>query len=480
MWRCVAVLGLPLSVFSGCRAAVSRGLHRQPAHAVEPSPVASEREQSPALPRASERHRADVERLVAPLLAGEFTRSVVIGLLHSESEVYGFGQEHLGRDKAPDSDTLYEIGSVTKVLTGLLLAREVENGALRPDDPLSKLLPQTVRLPVRDGRAITVMDLATHSSGLPRLPTNMPRRDPSNPYADYDAELLYQFLASHELQAAPGTRFVYSNLGMGLLGHALSLHLEQSYEQAVIDRIAAPLGMTRTRVTLSAELADRLADAHDEEGKPVVHWTLGALGGAGAFRSTAFDLLRFLQANLSPADTPLGRALRRSHTQQFADGKERIAYGWDIEQDHYWHNGQTAGHSAFVLWSRAPPLGVVVLAGGQAYVLDELGRRLAQMLRGITPAGLDLPKLVEVDPRDLERLLGVYALDAKTDVTITREADRLYAQGTGQPRFRLYPESSTTFRLRVVDVRVTFELARRAATTLLIEQRGQLTRAKRK
>lgn len=429
------------------------------------------------LPRASERHRAEVEQLVWPLIEGEWTRSLVVGLLHEESEVYGFGREHDRETRVPDGDTLYEIGSVSKVFTALLLAREVEDGRLVPSDPLSKLLPREVRVPEKDGRPITLIQLATHTSGLPRLPTNMTNAHPDDPYVDYDAKLLYAFLGGHTLAKTPGSEQNYSNVGAGALGHALSLFRKQTYSEAVGERITRPLGMDHTRVELG-DLADRLADGHDDEGKPVKHWALDALAGAGAIRSSAFDLLRFVKANLTPSPTSLGRAIARSHTVQYEKDDDRTAYGWFIAKSgRYWHNGQTAGHHCIVMWDPEKKLGVVVLADS-GMIFDRVGVELMRLLKGDTPS-LELPKVVEVAPEVLDRLIGNYALDAKTTVSVVREGDVLYTQLTGQQRFRLFPESETSFRLRAVEARVVFELDKKKAKGLVIHQGGKQTRAKR-
>lgn len=335
------------------------------------------------LPRASERHRAQVEQIVAPLIDGERSRSVVVGLLHQETEVYGFGREHDDGARAPDGDTLYEIGSVSKVFTALLLAREVEDGKLSPQDRLSKLLPADVRVPEKDGKPITLIQLATHTSGLPRLPSNMTRAHPEDPYVDYDARLLYAFLQEHSLKTTPGVEQSYSNLGAGALGHALSRFRKQSYEQAVLERIARPLGMTHTRIALG-ELSARLADGHDDQGNRVAPWHFDAMAGAGAIRSTAFDLLRFMKANLDPAPTSLGRAIARSHQVQFTKGDARTAYGWFMTKSgRFWHNGQTAGHHCIVMWDPDDDLAVVVL-GDARMILDRVGIALMRMLKGDT------------------------------------------------------------------------------------------------
>src|SRR5208283_4407870 len=120
--------------------------------------------------------------------------------------------------RALDGDTVFEIGSITKVFTALLLADMAQRGEVALTDPVSKYLPKGVKMPGRNGHAIMLQDLATHTSGLPRLPSNMKPKDFMNPYADYTPELLYQFLSSYELPRDPGSKWEYSNLGAGLLG----------------------------------------------------------------------------------------------------------------------------------------------------------------------------------------------------------------------------------------------------------------------
>jgi hypothetical protein len=190
-------------------------------------------------------------------------------------------------------------------------------------------------------------------------------------------------------------------------------------------------------------------------------------------------MLRFLKANIAPAPTSLGRALARSHVMQFEkDGDQRTAYGWFIGKRGFWHNGQTAGHHCIVIWNAEKKLGVVVLADS-GMIFDRVGLELLRLLEGETPK-LDLPRVVEVAPEKLDRLVGFYALDEKTDVSVVREGTVLYTQISGQSRFRLFPESETEFRLRAVEARVVFQLTRDKATALVIHQNGRETPAKRK
>jgi serine-type D-Ala-D-Ala carboxypeptidase/endopeptidase len=230
---------------------------------------------------------------------------MVVGILTADGRRYlAHGRTAKEGGAEPDQDTVFEIGSITKVFTALLLADMVERGEMRLDDPIAKYLPG-VTVPARDGRPITLADLATHTSGLPRLPTNMPMRNPADPYADYGAPLLYQFLSTHTLARAPGEQWEYSNLGAGLLGHILSRHAGTSYEDLLRTRILQPLGMRDTAITLSGDQRRRLATGHSAALVPVPLWEFDALAGAGAIRSTAADLLTFAAACLELTEHPL-------------------------------------------------------------------------------------------------------------------------------------------------------------------------------
>ena len=167
------------------------------------------------------------------------------------THLFSAGQIATGDARKPDGDTLFEIGSITKVFTSLLLADMIERGEVKPDDPVARYLPNGAKVPARNGKQITLLNLSMQDSGLPRLPNNMKPADPDNPYADYDGQKLLAFLASYELNRDPGEKYEYSNLGVGLLGFALAHRAGISYEQLVRERIFKPLHMDSSTVTLS-------------------------------------------------------------------------------------------------------------------------------------------------------------------------------------------------------------------------------------
>ena len=216
---------------------------------------------------------ADADAIKAFLRANFDNTNVgmVIGLVDVRgSRVLAAGRLDNGTSHEVNGETVFEIGSVTKTFTTLLLQDMVERGEVKLDDPVAKYLPESVKVPSRNGKQITLLDLATHTAGLPRDPSNLTPGHglPENAFADYTVEKLYAFLSSFALDREPGSKFEYSNVGMALLGHILALKTGTNYEALVVERICRPLKMNSTGITLTPELRGRLARGHDQLGKP--------------------------------------------------------------------------------------------------------------------------------------------------------------------------------------------------------------------
>ena len=302
-----------------------------------------------------------------------------------------------------------------------------------------------------------------HVSGLPRLPNNMKPADPGNPYADYDPQKLYAYLARYELTRDPGDKYEYSNLAAGLLGHALSRRAGMSYEQVIRRRVLEPLGMTNTSVTLSERQKQNLAIGHDSGLAPVKNWDLDALAGAGALRSTANDMLTFLAAHMELSDTPLKAAMRRmrSDSRPTETTNLRVALGWHIStqfgMELVWHNGGTGGYHAWAGFDPAKRKGAVVLCNS-ALDIDDLGQHLVEPqypLRKWSPPVVR--KEITLEPKALQTFVGKYDYgQRKAILTVTEEGGHLFAQLTGQPRFEIFPRSQTEFFWKVVDAEVKF------------------------
>jgi D-alanyl-D-alanine-carboxypeptidase/D-alanyl-D-alanine-endopeptidase len=437
---------------------------------------------------------AEIRRIIAERVdTHRQSVGIVVGVIEPAGRrIVAYGSRATGDARPLDGDTVFEIGSITKVFTSLLLADAAQRGELALTDPVSKYLPATVKVPER-GRAITLQDLATHTSGLPRLPTNFQPKDGTNPYADYSVEQMYAFLSGHELAREVGALYDYSNFGAGLLGHALSRRAGLDYEALVRARITNPLGMKSTSIALSPDMRARLATGHGPTLEPVANWDLPTLAGAGALRSTVNDMLTFLAAAIGHASSPLDKAFatmlatRRSTPTA---GLE-IGLGWHVLKgpatEVIWHNGGTGGYRTWMGYEPRSRTGVVVLTNaGTLAGPDDIGRHLlvrASPLLQNFPAPPQPPKPrneTKVDPAVFDRYVGRYQLAPSAIITISRDGARFLAQLTGQPAFEIFAEGEKDYFLKVVDAQLTFETdAQNKAVAVVLHQNGIDQRAAR-
>jgi CubicO group peptidase (beta-lactamase class C family) len=338
--------------------------------------------------------REIVVKAVKPLADDGAVVGLTVGVIDGDKRaVYGFGRKSLKDGAAPDGDTVFEIGSITKVFTSLVMASLVEEGTLRLDQPVQELLGDRVKVPELGGTPIRLIDLSTHTSGLPRVPEDFYTAGaiwesiiPGNPYAYYDAERLMKSVEKARLVSTPGTRYEYSNFGATLLGHAMELYTGQSYPELVRLRIAEPLGLASTAVTPSAEQAARrvpgyatVIDAGRRFTWEAAAWDFPAgTEGAGALKSTVNDLLRFMEAQMAPPETALGKAIEETQVSRRETGMDglRMGLGWhvleglDVADPVIWHNGGTRGYVSFMGFSQKSRRGVVLLCN----CFDAFGR----------------------------------------------------------------------------------------------------------
>jgi CubicO group peptidase (beta-lactamase class C family) len=431
------------------------------------------------LPAISDAVRANIRARVD----GGWTPSIVVGVVDSSGPRYfAYGRTAVGGGGPAHERSIYEIGSVTKVFTGVLLADMALRGEVALDDPVRRHLPDSVRVPGTDSQPITLRLLSVQRSGLPRLPTNFAPSDSGNPYADYDAARLYAFLNAYTLTRAPGAAYEYSNLGVGLLGFALARRAGLSYEQLVRRRILWPLGMTSTMITLNDTVRPNLARG-SADGRPARAWEMDALAGAGALRSSARDMTAFLAAAMGLRRTPLDSAFRLAAEPQFdagPGGVMRMGLGWHVRQPAegpriVWHNGGTGGYHSWAGYDPARRLGVVVLTNGTENI-DDIGLHLLDPARPLTA----VRTAITVPAAALDEYVGSYPLAPTFVLTVTREDDRLMVQATGQPAFRVWPSAKDEFFLRVVDAQLTFTRgADGKVDGLILHQGGRDQRASR-
>ena len=419
---------------------------------------------------------------------------IVVGVIESAGRrVIANGNFDNGDKRLVDGNTVFEIGSTTKVFTSLLLADMVQHSEVALTDPVAKYLPSGVKMPERGGRVITLEDLARHRSGLPRLPQNLGENsDPKNPYANYTVKQLYDFLSSYTLPRDIGTEFEYSNLGGGLLGHVLALAAGKDYETLINTRIAQPLGMSSTAITLSADMKSRLAIGHDSRFEPAGNWDLPTLAGGGALRSSVNDMLVFLAAQLGYKSSVLDPAIAATRSKWTPAGAGmEIGLGWlkrlKKGSEIIWHNGGTGGYRAFMGIDPKARTGVVVLTNVSTTAgVDDLGMHLldpeSQLLPSNSPLLTPPPqrKEITVDSSILELYAGKYQFVPNMFLTITRKDNQLFAQLTGQGPIEVYPENKTDFFLKVVDAQILFKTdSQGRATALVLRQNGKDQLAKR-
>lgn len=438
----------------------------------------------------------DIRRLLAERIdTYRQSAGIVIGIIEAPGRrrIVSYGTLAQGDPRPVNGDTVFEIGSLTKVFTSLLLADMVGRGEVALNDPVARYLPAGVKVPERKGRQITLEDLATHMSGLPREASNF---EPvlTDWEADYSEASLYEFLSSYQLTRDIGSENDYSNVGVALLGLALTRRTGTDYDSLVRTRIAEPLGLHSTRVSTTPDMASRLATGHFYRLTPAPPMTLQIFAPAGGLHSTVNDLLTLLGAHLGYQRTPLDPAMTTMLSVErqtmpplirsiFRDRWQHL--GWFEVKDVMWHNGATLGYRSFMGFAPKTGVGVVILsnAGGGAGV-DDIGLHLLNpkqsLLDGKALAPLPAPNEITLAPDSLEQFVGRYEVSPRDWLAVSRIDDKLLVDGNGDPIVRFYPESDTSFFSREFEGRIVFKRDRAGRTTELVwSARGNSKRYKR-
>jgi CubicO group peptidase (beta-lactamase class C family) len=423
------------------------------------------------------------------------------------SRVVSCGRADNGSSEEVNGDTLFEIGSVTKTFTTLLLQDMIEQGRMRLDDPVAKYLPRSVRVPTRNGKPVTLLQLATHTSGLPKIPDNLDPVHADNPYADYAVEKMYAFLSRYQ-PPRNSPDWQYSTLGIGLLDHVITLAAGTNYESLVVDRICGPLKMNSTRITLAPELQSHLATGHNPIGEAVPGWDFPTLAGAGALRSTANDLLKYVAANLGFTPSTLTPRMTKTHAVHFdRPNGPHVGLAWFTtsrgpKTTIILHDGRTLGCSTFVGFDKARRRGVVILSNSTGvFDVRDLGIRLiesdwdsgqeisAKLPK--MPEQLKRPRAIKLEPKLLDSYTGHYQFSPDADflagakMTIWRQEDRLFLEACGENIVRavieICPESETNFFFKVDGAPLTFiKNGKGEVTSLLYRSWGGLPRTEGK
>jgi serine-type D-Ala-D-Ala carboxypeptidase/endopeptidase len=401
---------------------------------------------------------------------------IVVGIIEPHGRrIIAYGHRNQGDSRLVDGDTVFEIGSFGKVFTALLLADMVSKGEVAFTDPVVKYLPAGRRIPERNGHLITLLDLATHTSGLPFMPDEVPIYS-DRAAAIYGPAQLYGFLARYRLTRDPGTDWDYSNIDYWLLGQALTSRAGMDYASLLRTRVLAPLNMNSTGVFLTPSaipvpIKARLATGHNAVLQTALSvsstsvYAVMPAAGVAQF-STVNDLLTFLSVATGDEPSPLASSMRLMLTQHrpMGEGNEQ-AVGWVVlgkgDKQLLMHDGATWGYNSYVAWDPRTRIGVAVLSNQ----LTNIGDIALHLLHPNTP--LEKPTVsrhheISLAATVLDRYMGQYSAEDVGTFKIARDRDFLTLQlpiDWGLPIFRLRPESPTDFFVAELPVRVTFQTA---------------------
>lgn len=352
-------------------------------------PYIEETKKKVAVPTSNKRKTPldiQVDSAVRSYIERDAATGLSIGILRNgEQYFYNYGELKKGSSQLPTENSLYEIGSITKTFTAILLADAVQSGMIRLNDPVSRYLPDSVGPLTYESKDITVQMLSNHSSGLPRMPVNFTKyaSDPFNPYKLYGVNQLFEFYKQFKPYRIPGSGYEYSNLAVGTLGVILEKIHDKTYDQLITEKICRPLKMMDTHQFIQKTDSQRIAIGYNEQGIYNGPWDFQAFAGAGALRSSASDMIKYAAANISTGHPALHKAIQATHRETFTEGNTKTALGWIIirpgTNEVLFHNGGTGGYRSYLAVNKEKKLAVIVLSNTNIGV-DGIGNVLMKVL----------------------------------------------------------------------------------------------------
>jgi CubicO group peptidase (beta-lactamase class C family) len=385
----------------------------------------------------------------------------------SGERLISYGHRQAGDARPLDGDTVFEIGSVTKVFTALVLADMVQRNEVALADSVAKYLPPGLSVPARNDRPITLLDLATHTSGLPFMPENAPPlNDPAA--AKYSSADLARYVASYQLTRDAGGRWDYSNLGYWVLSEALASRMGDNFENLVRKRVIARLGLENTDFRVSQKMKFDAAQGHDAALKPAPTMSsmsiYSLMPAAGALYSTATDLGKLLEAAIGLHSSPLSGAIKLTlATRRPTGSSEEQALGWSVigkgDDEIIYRDGGTYGFASSIAFDRKQRIGVVVLSNQNGSV-DDIARHLLRQDIPLKTAAKTSHAEITIDPALLDRYVGRYEVKGEGVFTVAREDNFLTIESPadwGLPKLRIHPETKQDFFAAELPLRVTFQ-----------------------
>jgi CubicO group peptidase (beta-lactamase class C family) len=429
--------------------------------------------ESPAAP-------ARVQALADAFVESELAPGIAIGVLDESRRIrtYSAGTLEVGGGRPVTKDTIFEIGSITKVFTATLAHMLEQQGELSLSDPVTVHLPDEIDVKAVAGNEILLWHLATHTSGLPRVPTEM---NSGKSYYPFSLDQLYEFLVNWEPNRAPGESYLYSNLGFGLLGLAVELNQNASFEELVRRHILSRLNMRSTGCMYEGGLAERVATGH-QDNRPVSarFWTRPT-AGAGGLKSSVKDLMLFAKANLATSNTQLHRSIRACQISRIGKSRGRVGLAWNVSVESseriISHDGATRGFRSFIAFMPDRGHAVVVLANSTHEVATLARHILAPDVIGIEQLPpLSIPTYRPRRPIDLDQYVGSYRSASDERFAVENRNGELFARLNKQSFFSYRPIGENLFLFNKFNARLRFEHDTDGrVTTLILEQNGSKT-----
>ncbi|MES3038890.1 MAG: serine hydrolase domain-containing protein [Bdellovibrionota bacterium] len=398
--------------------------------------------------------KAKVDAKVAQHFKNKSRVGLVVGVMKDNKiEIWNYGEKSVGQSNFVTPGTYFEIGSITKTYTATLLALEVGRKTVKLEDPVSLLWPE---LAGTFAGQITLEQLSTHHSGLPRMPDNFFSTDPLNPYKDYDAAKMFEFLKGYNPQTEGPYPFEYSNIGVGLLGYLLSEKLhQQSYGDYLKQNLLHPMGLVYTKTEFAGNDLDTAARGHDGFLTEVPYWDLNVLAGAGQIKSTMADIMKYGIANLHADNSELGNAMKLTQTPRANTNSEtaKMGLGWMIVKSgtHTFstHSGGTGGFSSNIIIDREQKI--------VAAVLSNTDNPTDCILAPVFDLPCEIPEYVTVSEENQNHYVGYYWSEKlQTEATISLKNGFLGIQVGQQPMLRMWPVTEAKFKILVPDVTIKF------------------------
>jgi CubicO group peptidase (beta-lactamase class C family) len=383
--------------------------------------------------------------------------------------------------KKVNKNTIYEIGSVTKLFTALAVADVIKEQGISLDRPVEELLPPGWDLPEFSGTPITLQHLLTHTSGLPKSPSNLSKSS-SDPYRNYSYSDFCSYLKEVELKEKPGSSFRYSNTGMGLAGIILEEQLDKSYSKIIRDRILEPLDMQNTGINIPKMDSSWLASGYMGNNE-TAKWHFKSLAGAGALRSTTKDLTKFLQAYLGNRNSDIDSSINITQQVYFTTKDEakhvsQVGLGWLFSTRHSriaWHNGATGGFRSSIGLNKEKGSAVVIL-GNTSHPVADLGLHLLDDSYPIK----EVQKRIALSKKELWQFTGEYKVTDNISYYVSLLDKQLYFRVSGQKKIPFYPKSRKRFFCKIIPAEISFSKGKNGRVNqVTLHQNGRNISAKK-